>query len=89
MSIHIQKKEKKELPVNLKPPNSPRHTLSQTEKKRKKTVSESQNHSNANTHTHTRAHNYKHIKFQLRVKQTKVKREKDPYINPPGQPKII
>ena len=40
----------------------------------KKTVNETQNHFNANTHTHTHTHtlNYKHIKYQRRVKQTKV-----------------
>ena len=38
----------------------------------KKAVSETQNHSNANTHTHTHTHDYKHIKYQRQVKQTKV-----------------
>ena len=62
----------KELPVNLKPQKI--HTYTHT----KKTVSETQNHSNANTHTRARAdinihtHNYKHIKYQRWVKQTKV-----------------
>ena len=44
------------------------HTYTHT---KKKIVSETQNHSSANTHTHAR--NYKHIKYQRRVKQTKVK----------------
>ena len=45
--IYIQTK-KKELPVNLKPQNSPRYTLTQ------KTVSETQNHSNTHPQTHSR-----------------------------------
>ena len=85
MCIHIQKK-KEELPVNLKPQNSKIHTHT-PQKKQKKTVSETPNHSNSNTHTN----NYKHIKYQRQVKQTKVNtlQANDPYINPLDQPKII
>ena len=59
-----KKKREKELSVNLKPQNFPSYTLTHT----KKAVSETQNHSNFNTQTH----NYKHIKYQRRVKQTKI-----------------
>ena len=51
MCMHIQKKEK-EIPVNLKPQNSPKiHNY--THHKKGKNVGEIQNHSNSNTHTHT------------------------------------
>ena len=82
-----KKKKEKDLPVNLKPQNSPWYTLTHT----KEAVSETQNPSNA-TLSHT--HNYKHIKYQRRVKQTKKKhtpgkRNNDPYINQFDQSKVI
>ena len=69
-------------------PKTHTHTHSHTHR-RKKNVSETQNHSNTRAHTH----NYKHFKFQRGVKadqskHTLGKRENNPYINPPDQPKV-
>ena len=70
--IHIQKKKKRATSKfkTTQPhiQNFPRHTHTQREEK--KTVSETKNHFNTSAHTHTE--NYKHIKYQRGVKQTKV-----------------
>ena len=78
--VYIYKK-KEELPVNLKPQNSPRYTLTHTTEKGKiskwnpKPLQPQHTHTHTHTHshTHTHTHNYKHIKYPKRVKQTKVK----------------
>ena len=84
--IHIQKIEK-ELPVNLKPQNSPMiHTCTQKKLLRKPKTTP--------TPTHTHTHNYNHMKYQRQVKQTKVNTVQErgttpPYINQFDQPNVL